>query len=73
MRLAFIEKLFTNYEIETYVQTRYLNFKGMSYERKNYLCNISCIHLQKALVGFWCGNTQLEVCGKVCHTQRGFC
>jgi hypothetical protein len=30
MRLAFIEKLFTNREIGTNVQTRYLHFKDMS-------------------------------------------
>jgi hypothetical protein len=35
MRLAFIEKLFTNCEIETSVQTRYLCFKGMSYENES--------------------------------------
>ncbi len=43
MQLAFIEKLFTNHEIETSVQTRYLRFKGMLYESKNYLCDISCV------------------------------
>jgi hypothetical protein len=43
MQQAFIEKLFTNYEIETNVQTKYLCFKGMSYESKNYLCDISCV------------------------------
>ncbi len=32
MQLAFIEKLFTNREIKISVQTRYLRFKGMSYE-----------------------------------------
>jgi hypothetical protein len=61
MRLAFIEKLFTNRNIRTSMQTRYLHFKGMSYESGNYLCDISCVHLQKALAWFWCGNTQLEV------------
>ncbi len=39
--LAFIEKLFTNREITTNVQTRYLCFKGMSYESINYSCDIS--------------------------------
>jgi hypothetical protein len=29
MRLTFIEKLYTNYEIGTNVQTRYLHFRGM--------------------------------------------
>ncbi len=43
MRLAFIEKLFTNREIRTSVQTRYLRFKGMSYESKRYLCDINCV------------------------------
>jgi hypothetical protein len=43
MRLTFIEKLFTNREIETSVQTRYLRFKGMSYESESYLCDISCV------------------------------
>ncbi len=43
MRLAFIKKLFTNREIGISVQTRYLRFKGMLYERKNYLCDISCV------------------------------
>jgi len=33
----------------------------MSYESENYLCDISCVQLQKALAQFWCGNTQLEV------------
>jgi hypothetical protein len=52
MRLAFIEKLFTNREIGIGVQTRYLRFKGMSYESENYLCDISCVQLRKALAGF---------------------
>ncbi len=43
MRLAFIEKLFTNHEIKTNVQTRYLHFKGMSYESESYLCDINCV------------------------------
>jgi len=60
MRLAFIEKLFTNCEIRTNVQTRYLRFKGMSYECERYLCDINCVQLRKALARFWCGNTQLE-------------
>ncbi len=58
---TFIEKLFTNCEIETIVQTRYLHFKGMLYESKNYLCDIICVQLWKALAQFRCGNTQLEV------------
>jgi hypothetical protein len=49
MRLAFIEKLFTNHEIETNVQTRYLHFKGMSYKSESYLCDINCVQLRKAL------------------------
>jgi hypothetical protein len=61
MRLAFIEKLFTNYEIETNVQTRYLCFKGMLYKSESYLCDISCVQPQKVLAWFWCDNTQLEV------------
>jgi hypothetical protein len=43
VRLDFIEKLFTNHKIGTSVQTRYLRFKGMSYESKNCLCDISCV------------------------------
>jgi len=43
MRLAFIGKLFTNHEIGTNVQTRYLRFKGMLYESKNYLCDINYV------------------------------
>jgi hypothetical protein len=43
MRLAFIEKLFTNREIGTSVQTKYLHFKSMSYESKSYLCDIICV------------------------------
>jgi hypothetical protein len=43
MRLAFIEKLFTNREIGTSVQTRYLHFKGMSYKSERYLCDINCV------------------------------
>jgi hypothetical protein len=61
MRLAFIEKLFTNLSIGTDVQTRYVRFKGMSYESESYLCDISCVQLQKALAWFRCGNSQLEV------------
>ncbi len=61
MQLTFIEKLFTNFTIETNMQIRYLHFKGMSYESESYLCDISCVQLQKALARFWCGNTQLEV------------
>jgi hypothetical protein len=60
MRLTFIEKLFTNCEIRTNVQTKYLRFKGMSYERERYLCDINCVQLRKALAWFRCGNTQLE-------------
>jgi hypothetical protein len=61
MRLAFIEKFFTNREIGISMQTRYLRFKGMSYESKNYLCDISYVQLRKVLARFWCGNSQLEV------------
>ncbi len=61
MRLTFIEKLFTNREIGIGVQTRYLRFKGMSYESKSYLYDINCVQLRKALARFWCGNSQLEV------------
>jgi hypothetical protein len=43
MQLAFIEKLFTNHEIGTSVQTKYLRFKGMSYESERYLCDINCV------------------------------
>jgi hypothetical protein len=43
MRLVFIEKFFTKREIETNVQIKYLCFKGMSYESKNYLCDISYV------------------------------
>jgi len=45
MQLTFIEKLSTNHEIGTNVQTRYLRFKGMSYENKSYLCDISRVQL----------------------------
>ncbi len=61
MRLAFIEKFFTNHKIGTNMQTRYLCFKGMSYESESYFCDISCVQLRKALARFRCGNTQLEV------------
>jgi hypothetical protein len=57
MRLAFIENLFTNYEIGTNMQTRYLCFKGMSYKSENYLCDINCVQLRKALARFWCDNS----------------
>jgi len=60
MRLAFIEKLFTNREIGTNMQTRYLRSKGMSYENERYLCDINCVQLRKTLARFQCGNTQLE-------------
>jgi hypothetical protein len=36
MQLDFIEKLFTNREIETNVQTKYLCFKGLSYKSEKY-------------------------------------
>jgi hypothetical protein len=75
MQLAFIEKLFTNCEIGISVQTRYLRFKGMSYESENYLCDISCVQLWKVLARFQCGNLQLKVvlgAWRVCHTLRGF-
>jgi len=49
MQLAFIEKLSTNREIGTNVQTRYLCFKGMSYKNESYLCDINCVQLRKAL------------------------
>jgi hypothetical protein len=61
MQLTFIEKLFTNRKIETSVQTRYLRFKGMSYESKNYLCDISYVRLRKVLTRFRCGNLQFEI------------
>jgi hypothetical protein len=61
VRLIFIEKFFTNRKIGINVQTRYLCFKGMLYESKNYLCDIRCVQLWKVLAWFWCGNTQLEV------------
>ncbi len=61
MRLAIIEKLFTNREIGIGVQTRYLRFKGMLYESKSYLCDISCVQLRKVLAQFRCGNSQLKV------------
>jgi len=60
MRLAFIEKLFTNREIGTSVQTRYLRFKGMSFKSERYLCDINCVQLRKVSARFRCGNTQLE-------------
>ncbi len=61
MRLVFIEKLFTNHEIRTILQIRYLRLKGMSYESESYLCDISCVQLRKVLAWFRCGNMQLEV------------
>jgi hypothetical protein len=61
MRLTFIEFVFTNRKIRTNVQTRYLRFKGMSYESEIYLCDNSCIQMRKALAWFRCGNTQLEI------------
>ncbi len=33
----------------------------MLYESENYLCDISCVQLQKTLAWFQCDNTQLEV------------
>jgi hypothetical protein len=56
MQLAFIEKIFTNREIETSVQIRYLCFKGMLYESENYLCDINFVQLRKTLARFRCGN-----------------
>jgi hypothetical protein len=61
MWLVFIEKLVTNHEFQTSVQTRYLCFKGISYKSESYLCDISCVQLWKALAKFRCGNLQLEI------------
>jgi len=61
MQLAFIEKFFTNREIRTNMQTKYLSLKGMLYESESYLCDINCVQLWKALAWFRCGNMQLEV------------
>jgi hypothetical protein len=61
MRLTFIEKFFTNCEIEISVQIRYLHFKSMSYESESYLCDISYVQLRKTLARFRCDNKQLEV------------
>jgi hypothetical protein len=61
MRLVFIERFFTNREIGTSVQTKYLRFKGMSYESESYLCDISCVQLWKTLARFRCDNLQLKV------------
>ncbi len=76
MRLAFVKKLFTNREIGTSVQTRYLRFKGMSYESERYFCDIKCVQLRKVLARFRFGNTQLEavlgVWKGVPYTER-FC
>jgi len=60
MQLAFIERFFTNRKIGTNVQTRYLRFKGMSYESESYLSDINCVQLRKVLARFQCDNTQLE-------------
>jgi hypothetical protein len=49
MQLVFIKKLFTNREIGTSVQTRYVRLKGMSYKSESYLCDISCVQLWKVL------------------------
>jgi hypothetical protein len=60
MQQAFIEKLFTNCEIETSM-TRYLCFKSMSYKSESYLCDITYVQLRKAPAQFQCDSTQLEV------------
>jgi hypothetical protein len=52
MGSSFIEKFFTNREIKTNVQTRYLSFKGMSYESESYLWDINCVQIWKALARF---------------------
>jgi hypothetical protein len=56
------------------VQTRYLRFKGMLCKIENYLCDINCVQMWKALIWFRCGNTQLERegHGKACRTLRAF-
>jgi hypothetical protein len=61
MQLAFIEKKFTNREIDINVLTRYLHFKGMSYENKSYSCDINWVQLRKAPARFRCGNTEFEI------------
>jgi hypothetical protein len=58
---TFIEKFFTNRKIGTSLLIIYLRFKGMSYESKSYLCDISYVQLQKVLTQFQCGNSQLEI------------
>ncbi len=52
MRLAFIKNFFTNRKIRTNMQTKYLRFKGMSYESESYLCDINCVQLRKFWPGF---------------------
>jgi hypothetical protein len=47
MQLAFIEKFFTNREIGINVQTKYLRFKGMSYENESYLYDINYVNCGK--------------------------
>ncbi len=43
------------------MQTRYLRFKNMSYESENYLHDINCVQLRKALIQFQCGNSHFEI------------
>ncbi len=52
MRLAFIEKLFTNRKIGTNMQTRYLSFKGMSYEHEITCVTSTVFNCEKLWPGF---------------------
>ncbi len=53
MWLAFIETLFTNHEIGTSVQIKYLHFKGMSYESESYLCELCLTAESSSPVSMW--------------------
>ncbi len=75
MWLAFIEKLFTNREIRTNVQTRYLRFKGYRTRAKATCATSLVFNCGKFWPGFGvatCSLKQCQVCGRACHTQKGF-
>ncbi len=71
MQLAFIEKLFTNRKIGINMQIIYLCFKGMSYESKNYLCDISYVQLRKESKNYLCDISYVQLRKVLARFQCG--
>ncbi len=72
MQLAFIENLFTNHEIETNVQTKYLRYRTKTKATCVTSNVFSCRKLWPSFGVAACNMRQCQVCGKACHTLKGF-